>query len=114
MDAWTDTHPDPIAVRISDPGEIAASLPQLLGFRPRESVVLVGLGGPSGSRVGLTVRADIPPAGDAGALARMLADRVCTDRPRAVLLAVVSEAADEEAGAAVAWICRTARWCGSW
>jgi hypothetical protein len=99
MDAWTDTHPDPIAVRISDPGEIAASLPQLLGFRPRESVVLVGLGGPSGSRVGLTVRADIPPPGDAAALARMLADRVCTDRPRAVLLAVVSEAADEEAGA---------------
>jgi Domain of unknown function (DUF4192) len=95
MDAWADTSPDPIDVRISDPGEIAASLPQLLGFRPRESVVLVGLGGPSGSRVGLTVRADIPPAEDAAALAGTLADRVCTDRPRAVLLAVVSEAADE-------------------
>jgi hypothetical protein len=99
MDAWTDTHPDPISVRISYPGEIAASLPQLLGFRPRESVVLIGLGGPSGSRVGLTVRADIPPAGSAAALAWMLADRVCTDRPQGVLLAVVSEAADEEAGA---------------
>ena len=99
MDACPDTHPDPIDVRITDPGEIAASLPQLLGFRPRESIVLVGLGGPSGSRVGLTVRADIPPAEHAAGLARMLADRVRTDRPRAVLLAVVSEAADEEIGA---------------
>ncbi|MDP9390796.1 MAG: DUF4192 domain-containing protein, partial [Actinomycetota bacterium] len=30
-------------VRISDPGEIAAALPALLGFRPRESVVLISL-----------------------------------------------------------------------
>ena len=48
-------------VRISDPGEVAAALPHLLGFRPEESVVVVGLGGPSGGRVGLTVRADLPP-----------------------------------------------------
>ena len=28
-------------VRISDPGEVAAALPHLLGFRPEESVVVV-------------------------------------------------------------------------
>jgi hypothetical protein len=93
MDACPDT--DPIAVRISDPGEIAASLPHLLGFRPRESIVLVSLRGPSGGRVGLTVRADIPDAGQAAAVARVLGRSVCTDGPRGVLVVVVSEAADD-------------------
>jgi hypothetical protein len=85
-------------VRISDPGEIAASLPALLGFRPRESVVLISLSG--GRRVGLTVRGDLPPPeGEAGAVAE-LARTVRTDGPGAVLLVVVSEAPDvpERAG----------------
>jgi hypothetical protein len=81
-------------VRLSDPGEIAAGLPQLLGFRPRESVVLIGLGGPSGGRVGLTVRADIPPPRDAAALAAEIAARAAVDRPAGVLVAIVSEAPD--------------------
>jgi Domain of unknown function (DUF4192) len=98
MDAWAETDSDPIDVRISDPGEIAASLPGLLGFRPRESVVLISLTGPTGGRVGLTVRADIPHGESAGTVARVLARSVCSDRPRGVLLAVVSEAADEVAG----------------
>jgi hypothetical protein len=84
---------DRVDVRISEPGEIAAALPQLLGFRPRESVVLVSLAGRSGRRVGLTVRADIPPAGDAAAAAPVLARSVRTGRPSAVLVAVVSEVA---------------------
>ena len=93
--------PDPErpAVRISDPGEVAAALPHLLGFHPEESVVLVGLGGPSGSRVGLTVRADLPVAGDAAAVAaslvRVLVRALRTDRPGAALLVVVSESPDE-------------------
>jgi hypothetical protein len=87
--------PDHVDVRLSEPGEIAAGLPHLLGFHPRESVVLVSLTGPSGGRVGLTVRADIPPAQHAPALAAELTRSVCTARPRGVLLAVVSEAADE-------------------
>ena len=39
--------PTALAYRVSlvDPGEIAAALPHLLGFRPRESVVLVSLAG---------------------------------------------------------------------
>ena len=63
MDTCREPLPDPevVDVRLTDPGEIAAGLPQLLGFRPRESVVLVSLTGPRASRVGLTVRGDLPP-----------------------------------------------------
>jgi hypothetical protein len=84
--------PRPIEVRIGDPGEVAAALPQLLGFRPRESVVLVSLTGSGGRRVGLCVRADIPPAEHAASVAAVLTRSVRTDRPRKVLVAVVSEA----------------------
>src|SRR4051794_28696078 len=86
--------PGRIDVRIDDLGELAASIPHLLGFRPRESLVLVSIAGPGGGRVGLTVRADIPPEEHAGAVAAVLTRSVLTDRPGGVLLAVVSEAAD--------------------
>ena len=85
------------AVRIGDPGDLAAGLPQLLGYRPDESVVLVALGGETGRRVGLTVRADLPPAGHARELAALLARSLATDEPRAALAFVVSEAPDEAA-----------------
>ncbi len=88
-----DEAPIPV-IRLGDSGEVAAALPHLLGFRPAESLVLISLRGPGGSRVGLTVRADLPPSGGAAALARALAGKVVTDEPHAVLLAVVSEAPD--------------------
>ncbi|RBY88016.1 DUF4192 domain-containing protein [Blastococcus sp. TBT05-19] len=81
-------------VRLSDPGEIAAALPHLLGFRPRESVVLIGLGGPSGGRVGLTVRADLPGPHDAAGAAVVLTRSLRTDRLDAALVVVVSEEPD--------------------
>ncbi|SHG39678.1 DUF4192 domain-containing protein [Geodermatophilus nigrescens] len=88
-----DEPPIPV-IRLGDTGEVAAALPHLLGFRPAESLVLVSLRGPGGSRVGLTVRADLPPPYAAASLARTLATKVVTDDPAAVLLAVVSEAPD--------------------
>ena len=88
--------PETIGVRVRDVGEVAAALPHLLGFRPRESVVLLSLGGDSGRRVGLTVRADIPPPEHNRSLARALARSLCTDRPDGALVVVVSEAADAE------------------
>jgi hypothetical protein len=96
MDARTDRRPDdpPYRVSLVDPGEIAVALPHLLGFRPRESVVVVSLTGPRGVRVGLTVRADLPPPEHAAVLARDLARSVRTDQPAAVLLVVVSEDPD--------------------
>jgi hypothetical protein len=98
MDARTDRRPDepPYRVSLGDPGEIAAGLPHLLGFRPQESVVLVSLTGARGVRVGLTVRADIPLPEHAATLADYVTGSVRRDRPTAVLLLVVSEAAPEE------------------
>ena len=89
--------PEPYRVRISDPGEIAAALPQLIGFRPVESVVLISLKGASGRRVGLTVRADIPADEHVRALAGFLTRSIRTDSPAGVLVAVVSEAPNESA-----------------
>jgi hypothetical protein len=90
--------PEPVGVRIRDIGEIAAGLPHLLGFRPRESVVLVSLGGDSGRRIGLTVRADIPPPEHSRSLAAVLSRSLFTDRPDGALVLIVSEAGDEEGG----------------
>jgi hypothetical protein len=86
----------PVAVRIRDVGEIAAALPHLLGFRPRESVVLLSLGGTSGRRVGLTVRADIPPPEHVRSLAAVLSRSLGTDRPAGALVLVVSDAPDDD------------------
>ena len=94
MDARTGRRADdsrPYKVSLTDPGEIAAALPVLLGFRPRESVVLVSLTGPRGVRVGLTVRGDIPPPEYARLVADELTRSVLTAGPEAALLVVVSE-----------------------
>ena len=50
--------------------------------------------GEGGSRLGLTVRADIPPVEHGSTLARGLAGKVITDRPSGVVAVVVSEAPD--------------------
>ena len=82
------------SVRISDPGEVAAAVPHLLGFHPAESLVLITLTGPVGESVGLTVRADLPPPRHARRLAAMVTRHVCSATPEGVLAVVVSEAPD--------------------
>src|SRR3954467_1343372 len=84
----------PYRVRLTAPSEIAAAIPHLLGFRPHASVVGVSPTGPGGRRVGLTIRADLPPPEHAAALAAALTRSIGTDRPSGVLLAVVSEEGD--------------------
>jgi Domain of unknown function (DUF4192) len=92
--------PDPLlTVRLSDPGEIAAALPHLIGFPPRESLVVVSLqGSRRRQRFGLTARVDLPPAEHRAAVVGGLVCSLVTDRPAAVLVAVVSEAPDEPSG----------------
>jgi hypothetical protein len=84
----------PYSVRLSDPGDLAAGIPHLLGFHPTNSVVVISLTGPNGRRVGLTMRADIPPPRHDRALAHQLANGVRSDDPDAVVMAVVSDAAN--------------------
>ncbi len=111
--AFPDALPGPEVVRLGDPGELAAGLPQLLGYRPAESVVLVALGGATGRRVGLTVRADLPPAEHARELAAVLARSLATDDPRAAMAFVVSEEPDEAAPLAVEEPAGAEEACGS-
>jgi len=85
----------PLTIRLSDPGEVAAALPHLIGFRPRESLVVVGLHGGTGLRVGLTARVDLPGGAHQRQVVGGLVRSLATDRPDAVLLAVVSEDGDE-------------------
>ncbi len=49
-------------LRLSGPGSLVAAVPHLLGFPPEESLVVVGLRGPQ-SRLGMTMRVDLPPDG---------------------------------------------------
>ncbi|EME23665.1 DUF4192 domain-containing protein [Rhodococcus triatomae] len=60
----TTTQPNPLPsgpspVRISEPGELIAALPALLGFRPRRSLVAICLGG-SPTSVQCVMRQDLP------------------------------------------------------
>jgi hypothetical protein len=48
-------------LRVRDQGELVAAVPAMLGFHPRESLVLMATGGRSGRRLGLTLRVDLPP-----------------------------------------------------
>src|ERR671932_738970 len=82
-------------VSLSDSADIAAALPYLVGFHPHESLVLVSLGGPTGTRVGLTVRAALPARSASAAVVTALVRSVATDDPAGVVVAVVSEAPDE-------------------
>jgi hypothetical protein len=57
----TSTDAPSTVLRMSDLGELISSVPVLIGFRPRESLVLIALGGASRKRIGLTLRIDLPP-----------------------------------------------------
>jgi hypothetical protein len=48
-------------LRVRDLGELVAAVPAMLGFHPRDSLVLMATGGRSGRRLGLTLRVDLPP-----------------------------------------------------
>lgn len=79
----------PAVARLSGPGEILAALPSLCGFPPTESLVLLSLR--ARTRVGLTVRVDLPPEPDDDAVAVRCADRLVGDGAEHVVLAVHSE-----------------------
>jgi hypothetical protein len=81
--------------RLSGPGEIAATVPLLCGFRPQDSVVVLSLRGRR-RRLGLTIRLDLPPREHAAEAARLLAARVAGDGGTAAAVVVLSESGRQD------------------
>ena len=78
------------ACRVSGPGELAAAVPFLVGHRPHESLVLVGLL-PPGQRVAMTARVDLPPLGAAATLAARLVPALARSHASEAVLVVCTE-----------------------
>lgn len=80
--------------QLAHPGEILAAIPHLLGFHPENSLVLITLHGlPGMTRVGTTLRVDLPSAEDRhGLAAYLLSSPVVRRQADAVLLVVVGGA----------------------
>ncbi|MEI4272663.1 DUF4192 domain-containing protein [Klenkia sp. LSe6-5] len=76
--------------------EFAAALPELLGFPPVESLVLLFLGGDGrpDRRMSLTLRLDLPPAEHDREVAHQVVARAAALRPAGALLFVVTEDPD--------------------
>ena len=77
----------PSTARLRTPGDVAAVIPALCGFHPRDSVVVLSLRGPR-RRLGLTMRLDLPPAEQVDDVAVALLARVRQDGGRAAVVAV--------------------------
>jgi hypothetical protein len=92
--------PTPV-LRMRDPGELLAALPFLMGFRPRDSLVLVAFGGGSGRRVGLTQRIDLPAPEHVPQVCASLARNVLTSGGTGAAVLVLG--GDARAGGAVAY-----------
>lgn len=88
-------------LRISDPADLLAAIPALLGFRPEQSLVLICLGGRSGKSLGAVMRHDLvepDPDSELGEIAPpMLAaieqfGSVCArDMPRAAIAVLIDD-----------------------
>ncbi|GAA3042028.1 DUF4192 domain-containing protein [Pseudonocardia yunnanensis] len=70
-----------------------AAIPVLLGFHPRESLVLVATGGRSGRRLGLTLRVDLPPPEHVRDHAACAAEHLLLDTPTGAAVVVIAAAA---------------------
>jgi uncharacterized protein DUF4192 len=87
-------------LRVRDQGELVAAIPAMLGFHPRESLVLMATGGRSGRRLGLTLRVDLPPpehpdyAEHAELVVAAAVRGVLLDEPAGAIAVVVSESGD--------------------
>jgi Domain of unknown function (DUF4192) len=75
-------------IRLSKPAELIVALPYLVGFHPRDSLIVVCLHG-SPPKIGLAVRADLPPPGQEHQLAAALVGPVARRLPEAIVLIAV-------------------------
>ncbi|WIY07098.1 DUF4192 domain-containing protein [Amycolatopsis mongoliensis] len=87
MTTATPTGRPPVDLR--SPAQLLAALPYLIGFRPANSVVLLGHRAPAGNRLGLVLRGDLPRREDRAHQARALAPRFALAPHTGVTLVVV-------------------------
>ena len=73
---------DASVLRVRNPGDLIEAIPYLLGFHPRDSLVVVGL---AGTRVSITARIDLDDLGEAGMLAGTLRVLVNGESTRAIV-----------------------------
>jgi hypothetical protein len=88
---------EPIRVRLTNPADMAAAVPHLVGFYPTESLVVISLRGPR-KRVGLTMRFDLPAVQHHAPLADDVALRLATDGAERALIACCTSQPDHSAG----------------
>ena len=81
----------PVA-RVSSPGEVAALVPDLIGFHPAASLVALALDGRK--RVGLTLRVDLVDPAHQAALVAQVARALVRGRARRALLLVFTDEPD--------------------
>lgn len=81
---------DPPPVRVREPAGLVCAVPVLIGFHPRESLVLVSTGGESGRRLGLTLRVDLPPPEDVPAVCAAAAGSLLAGAPQGAAVIVLS------------------------
>jgi hypothetical protein len=76
-------------VTLQHPGELLASVPHLLGFRPADSLVAIGLNGSAAASVNVVLRSDLPPPSEARALAEYMLLPLTQHEATAIILVVV-------------------------
>jgi hypothetical protein len=74
-------------LRLQSPADVAEVVPYLVGFHPRESAVLLSLRGRR-RRLGLLLRADLPPDGEEAAFATYAGSRLSADNAQETVLVV--------------------------
>lgn len=80
--------PAPVA-RLHEPSELVAALPYLLGFHPRDSLVVVTLRPGEPPTIGVVLRADLPPPGEEEAFAEQLCTPLAATGDGTVIIVVV-------------------------
>jgi hypothetical protein len=92
----------PIRLQLRTPHDLVTSLPPLLGFHPKESLVMVSIGIDDGRQVRFALRVDLPPPTDSVSLARHLAGVAAARRSDEVMLVVLGGASAPDAEMPVA------------
>ncbi|MDR7303141.1 DUF4192 domain-containing protein [Haloactinomyces albus] len=87
-------------VKLTDPGDVLAAIPHLLGFHPVDSLVVITVHAVPGSvRLGMSVRVDVPSPQDRHQLAEHLVKGPLSRHGAdAVILAIVGGSGDPDTG----------------